>query len=191
MKKQVLCLVALLFVVLFLSSCMFFGIGEQQEQVEVPVGVDASSVEYESYASCVKQCSSCEENYLNSIYYVKAVQEGDTRSCAQIVSQTLREDCEQTLLATEAIEQLNKEKCMMLTEEATQQSCLVHVAAEAAVQSSSSEKCSEAPDVERCENIFYKDMAVLNNDTSYCDNLEDEEKKAVCYLLVSEEEVQE
>ena len=73
-----------MFVVLFLSSCMFFGIGEQEEQVEVPVGVDASSVEYESYASCVEQCSSCEENCLNSVYYVKAMQEEDTRSCAQI-----------------------------------------------------------------------------------------------------------
>lgn len=173
---------------IFLASCAWFG---AEEQIEVPVGIDATSVEYESYASCVEQCSSCEENCLNSAYYVKALQEADTKSCARIVSQTLRQDCEQTLLATEAVEQLNKEKCMMLTEEAVQQTCLVHVAAEAAVQSSSSEKCSEAPDVERCENIFYKDMAQINNDTSYCDNLENEEKKEVCYLLVSEEETQE
>ena len=188
MKKQLVCLGTLLFLVVFLSSCSWFG---AEEQIEVPAGIDATSVEYESYASCVEQCSSCEENCLNSVYYVKAIQQGDTRSCAQIVSQTLREDCEQTLLATEAVEQLNKEKCMMLTEEAIQQTCLVHVAAEAAVQSNSPDKCSEAPDVERCENIFYKDMAQLNNDTTYCDNLENEEKKEVCYLLVSEEETQE
>ncbi len=186
MKKQVLYCGAILLVTLFLSSCMWFGV--EEEQVEVPAGIEGSSVEYENYASCVEQCSSCEENCLNSVYYVKAVQEGDTKSCARIVSQTLREDCEQTLLATEAIEQLNKEKCMMLTEEAMQESCLVHVAAEAAVQSSSSDKCSESPDAERCEAIFYKDMALLNNDRTYCDKLVDEEKKAVCYLLVSEEE---
>lgn len=170
-----------------LSGCAWFG-GEE-EQIEAPAGIDASSVEYESYASCVEQCSSCEENCLNSVYYVKAMQEADTKSCERIISQTIKEDCEQTLLAIEAVEQLNKEKCMMLTQEAVQQICLVHVAAEAAVQSSSPEKCSEALDVGRCEDIFYKDMAQLNNDVTYCNNIEDEEKKEVCYLLVSEEEV--
>lgn len=173
-----------MFLVIFLSGCAWFG--AEEEQVEVPAGIEGSSVEYEQYASCVEQCGSCEENCLNSVYYVKAVQEGDTRNCARIVSQTLREDCEQTLLATEAVEQLNKEKCLMLTEEAMKENCLVHVAAEAAVQSSSPEKCSESPDVERCEAIFYKDMALLNNDAIYCDKLEDEEKKAACYLLVNE-----
>ncbi len=173
-------------ILIILSGCAWFG--AEDEQIEVPSGIDASSTAYEEYASCVEQCSSCEENCLNSIYYIKALQEEDTKSCARIVSETLKEDCEQTVLATEAVQQLNKEKCMMLTEEATQESCLVHVAAEAAVQSSSSDKCSEAPDVERCENIFYKDMAVLNNDATYCNNIEDEEKKEVCYLVVTEEE---
>lgn len=184
MKKGIVYLGLFFIGAFFLASCSWFG---AEEQREVPVGIDASTVEYEQYASCVEQCSSCEENCLNSVQYIKALQEEDTRSCERIVSETLKEDCKQTLLATEAVEQLNKEKCMMLTEEAVQQSCLVHVAAEAAVQSSSSEKCNEAPDVERCENIFYKDMALLNNDSTYCDNL-DEEKKEICYLLVSEEE---
>ncbi len=173
-------------ILVILSGCSWFG--AQEEQVEVPAGIEASSVEYESYASCVEQCSSCEENCLNSVYYIKAMQETNVRSCEQIMSETLKEECKQTVLATEAVEQLNKEKCMMLTEKAAQETCLVHVAAEAAVQSSSPEKCSEAPDVERCENIFYKDMALLSNDVAYCDNLEDEEKKEVCYLVVSEEE---
>lgn len=173
-------------ILITLSGCAWFG--AQEEQVEVPAGIDASSVEYETYASCVEQCGNCEQNCLNSVYYIKAMQEANARSCEQIISKTLKEDCEQTVLATEAVEQLSKEKCTMLTEEAAQETCLVHVAAEAAVQSSSPEKCGEGPDVERCENIFYKDMAVLNNDSTYCDKLEDEEKKEVCYVVVREEE---
>lgn len=182
MKKKTFLLNIIIVFVVFLSSCMWFG---AEEEVEVPAGIDATSVEYESYASCVQQCTSCEENCLNSVYYVKALQEGDTNGCSRIVSQTIREDCEQTLLATEAVEQLNKEKCMMLTEEALQQSCLVHVAAEAAVQSDSPDKCSDAPDVEKCEAIFYKDMALLYNDLGFCDNLQGDNKDA-CYLLLAE-----
>jgi hypothetical protein len=157
------------------ASCTWF----DNNNDEVPAGVLADSVDYEQYASCIAECEVCESHCMDTVYYNKAVVERESSVCEKITSMSMKTECQNMLLSQEAISELNKDKCMQLGE-AEQNSCLVHVAAEAAVQASSAEKCAESPDVERCENIFYKDMAVLNNDASYCDNLSGE-KKQLCY----------
>jgi hypothetical protein len=168
--------------VLFLLStgCVWF---TAEEQIEVPAGISADSVDYEAYAGCIRECDSCESDCLDRVYFQKALSDENKNVCSQIMSTVLKQDCEQTILAAEAVSQLNKEKCSQLTEEALQQTCLVSVTAEIAVQSGSVEKCVEATDVERCENIFYKDMAIMNNDVTYCDHLS-AEQKTVCYEVV-------
>ncbi len=160
---------------LIVSSCSWFG----SKDIEVPAGISADSVDYEQYASCVTQCDLCESKCMDTVYYNKAVSEENKGVCDKITSETLKAECQNMLLAAEAVSQLNKDKCMMLSE-AEQQICLVHVSAEVAVQSQSVDKCAESPDVERCQDIFYKDMAQLNNDSSYCDNVS-EDKKQLCY----------
>lgn len=177
MKIVLSILVVFLF---FVASCTLFG---AEEQIEVPAGISAESVDYEAYATCVTECDSCESDCLDRVYYQKALSDENKNVCGQITSVSLKQDCEQTLLFAEAISQLNKDKCSQLTEEALQQTCLISVIAEIAFQSGSVEKCAEASDIERCENIFYKDMAVLNNDVTYCDNLSGEQK-TVCYEVV-------
>ncbi len=176
--KIILLLLAV--ILLLTTSCTWF---TAEEQIEVPAGISAESVDYEAYAGCVQECDSCESDCLDRVYYQKALSDENKNVCSEIISVTLKQDCEQTLLAVEAVSQLNKDKCSQLTQEALQQTCLVSVTAEIAVQSGSVEKCAEAADVERCENIFYRDMAVMNNDVTYCDYLSDD-KKIVCYEVV-------
>lgn len=166
---------SLILTVLVLTSCSWFG----SKEIEAPAGISADSVDYEQYASCVTECDLCESNCMDTAYYNKAVSEGNNAVCDKILSEILKHECQNMLLAAEAVSELNKEKCMLL-DEALQQICLVHVSAEIAVQSQSVGKCAESPNVERCQDIFYKDMAILNNDVSYCDNLS-EEKKQLCY----------
>src|SRR3989338_3528147 len=173
--------VSIVFFFLF-ASCTWFGFGAE-EQITIPAGISAESVDYEAYATCVHECDSCESDCLDRTYYQKALTDENKNVCSQITSVTLKQDCEQTLISAEAVSQLNKDKCSQLVEEALQQTCLVSVTAEIAVQSGTVEKCAEASDVERCEHIFYKDMAVLNNDVTYCDNLSGEQKN-VRYEIV-------
>ena len=161
---------------LIVSSCTWFG----EQQLSAPAGIAADSAEYENYASCVTECSQCEANCLNTVYYNKAMSEENKNTCDQITSQTLQQECKYMLLATEAITELNKDKCLMLNED-EQQSCLVRVSAEIAVQSLSVDKCNESPDVVRCQNIFYMDRAMTENNTTSCDKISSEEKKQVCY----------
>lgn len=160
---------------LIVSSCSWFG----SKKMEAPAGISADSTEYEQYASCVTACDMCESQCMDTAYYNKAMNEENKDVCDKILSESLKHECQNMLLAAEAVSELNKEKCMLL-DEASQQLCLVHVSAEIAVQSQSVDKCAESPDVEHCEDIFYKDMAILNQDSSYCDNLSDE-KKQLCY----------
>ncbi len=177
--KYLLSLIVIL--LLFVASCSLF---EIEETPEIPAGFSAESLEAEQYISCIEDCKSCETNCHDTIYYTKATQDQNANFCESIMSSTLQSECKETILAEEAIAQLNKEKCLQLTEEAAQNTCLVHVAAEVAVQSNSVAKCLEAVDVDRCQAIFYKDMAVANNDVSYCDKLENEEQKTHCYDVV-------
>lgn len=175
-------LFVVVFSLFFIVSCSLF---TNEKQIEIPVGIETESLEAEQYTSCVEECSSCEDNCLNRIYYTKALQEQKDSVCASITSLSLQQDCQQSILAVEAVSELSKEKCMQLTEEAVQQTCLVHVVAEIAVQSSSVEKCQEAADVERCQNIFYKEMALLSKDATSCDLIAEEEQKSICHEIVA------
>lgn len=167
MKKLILLFIFLFLsvVLLFLLSCTWFGATEDKTDVEVPAGISADSSEFEEYAGCVQKCNSCEQNCLDSLYYAKALSQENSNVCSQIVSTGIKKECEESLAAIAAVSQLNKDKCLTLSEEAARQTCLVRVAAEIAVQSGSVEKCQEATDVERCEKLFYKEMAVLKNET--------------------------
>jgi hypothetical protein len=166
---------SLIIALLILTSCSWFG----NKEITVPVGIAADSVDYEQYASCVAQCDVCESKCMDTAYYNKAMTEKESTMCDRITSESVKTECKNMLLAIEAVSELNKDKCMQLNE-AEQNSCFVRVSAEIAIQSQSVDKCAESPDVEHCQNIFYKDMAIMNNDTTYCDNLNDE-KKQMCY----------
>lgn len=177
MKKIILLLFGLS--LFFLLGCAWFGATEE-EIVEVPAGIAADSSEYEQYSGCVQDCSSCEQNCMDSLYYTKALSEENENVCAQIISTGIKKECEESLAAIAAVSQLNKDTCLTISDEAMQQTCLVQVAAEIAMQSSTVAKCQEATDVERCEKLFYKEMAVLKNDATYCDSLSDVDKQ-LCY----------
>ncbi len=159
---------------ILLTSCTLF---QKATAPEVPAGVAPDSIEYAQYTSCLERCASCEINCGDSLYYSKAFAEENKKVCERIISTTLQQECTEQLLAIEAVAELNKEKCIVLSDEGAQQACLNNVAAEIAVQSSNVEKCGEAPDIERCEGFFYREMAVLTGDASYCDNLEEEQKQ--------------
>lgn len=154
---------------IFFAGCSWFSIEktEQSKQVSVPAGISPESSEFSEYSDCVQHCGLCEENCLNSVYYVKASSDENIQICSQITSPELQKECEDNLAAVIAVSQLNKEKCNSISDEAAQQNCLVHVSAEVALQSGNINKCDEATDVERCKNLFYKEMALLNNDISY------------------------
>ncbi len=154
------------------------------DEIEVPAGISADSADFEAYATCVDECDSCESNCLDRVHYQKAIADENKNVCYTIKSISLQEDCVQTLLVTEAVLQLNRDKCSQLIGEVIQTTCLVHVNAEIAVQSGTVEKCVESPDIKRCQHIFYRDMAVLNNDVTYCDNIVEEQTKDLCYEIV-------
>ncbi len=163
------------FFVMFITGCMWFG----EQQLSAPAGISADSLDYEQYTSCATECNLCESNCMDTVFYNKAINEDNKAVCDKITSEAVKNECLNMLLAVEAVSELNKDKCRMLNED-EQQTCLVHVSAEIAIQSQSIDKCAESPDVERCQDIFYKDMAVLNQDAIYCDNLSGE-KKQLCY----------
>lgn len=163
------------FVAVFLiTSCTLFN---KEATQEIPAGVETSSSEAETYLSCLDRCASCETTCEDSLYYTKALAEENKNVCERITSTILQQECTKQLLAVEAVAELNKDKCMLLGDEDIQRTCLDNVAAEIAVQSSSVEKCADAPHAERCENHYYREMAVLSSDASYCDNLEEEQKQ--------------
>lgn len=182
MKKIILAI--LLFSLVVLAQCTFFS---KEAAREVPAGITEGSPEAETYLSCLERCASCETNCEDSLYYTKALAEENKNVCERITSTTLRQECTEQLLAIEAVAELNKDKCLLLGDEGAQQTCLNNVAAEIAVQSGNVEKCADAPDPERCEALFSREMAVLTGDASYCDNLE-EEQKQLCYGQVQEPE---
>ncbi|MFA6888671.1 MAG: hypothetical protein WC254_04195 [Candidatus Woesearchaeota archaeon] len=173
-------LIFITLIMMLISSCSWFG----EQEISVPAGITADSIEYEQYGSCVTECNQCEVNCLDEIYYTKAITGENKDTCDSITSPTLQQECKYMLLATEAVSELNKDKCLMLIED-QQENCLVHVSAEIALQSQSIDKCAESPDVVRCQNIYYMDVAVTENNTTYCDNLS-EEKKEICYTIVQE-----
>lgn len=181
MIKKCFFLLSLL-ALLLLLSCTWFST-TQEETIEVPAGISAESSEFEEYAGCVQECNSCEQNCIDSLYYTKALSDENANVCSQIISAGIKQECEDSLTAIAAVSQLNKDKCLTLSDEAAQQNCLVHVTAEIAVQSNNVEKCQEATNVERCEKIYYKEMALLMNDASYCDSLSDIDKE-LCYEVV-------
>lgn len=176
MKKIILTI--LLFSLVVLAQCTIFN---KEKATEVPAGVEASSPEAETYLSCINRCASCETTCEDSLYYTKALAEENKNVCERITSTILQQECTEQLLAVEAVAELNKDKCMLLSDEDMQRTCLDNVAAEIAVQSSNVEKCADAPHAERCESHYYREMAVLTDDASYCDNLEDEQKQ-LCVL---------
>ncbi len=172
MKKIILTIP--LFFLVILAQCTFFG---KETAREVPAGITESSSEAETYFLCLNRCASCETNCEDSLYYAKALAEGNKNVCGRITSSILQQECTEQLLAEEAVAELNKDKCLLLRDEGSQQTCLTNVAAEVAVQSSNIEKCVDAPNTERCENVFYREMAVLTGDTLYCDKLGEEQKQ--------------
>lgn len=170
----------LIVAVFLITSCTLFS---KEATQEIPAGVETSSPEAETYLSCLDRCASCETTCEDSLYYTKALAEENKNVCERITSTILQQECTEQLLAVEAVAELNKDKCMLLGDGGAQQLCLTRVASEIAIQSSSIEKCREAPDTERCEELFSREMAVLSSDASYCDNLE-EEQKQLCVEVV-------
>ena len=152
-----------------------------EETETIPAGVSADSLEYEKYQTCMNACPT---DCLNDLYYTVAQQKEDANYCDNIESVSLQEECNNQLLGIEAVSDLSKEKCLMITEENEQQSCLTHVAAEAAVQASDVTKCDEAPDVQNCQDLYYRDIAFATKDVSYCDKLSDEEDTVRCVEAV-------
>ncbi len=180
-------LVIMVAILLLTSSCSFFGWKiTREEQEQPPAGVSNETIEAEQYMNCINSCSSCVSQCKDGLYYTKATTDGNQNMCASILGASLQSECQQTILEQEAVSQLNKDKCLELTDQGAQQTCLTHVAAEVAVQSSSVDKCTDAPDVERCRALYYKNRAVATNDSSYCENISNADKKGQCQSIVEE-----
>lgn len=182
MKYSTFFIIVVFFILLLAVGCTSPS-SLPQETKTVPLGVSADSLEYETYQVCIDACPS---QCLNDLYYTVARQKEDANYCDKIESVSLREECKNQLLGIEAVSDLSKEKCLMIADENEQQSCLTHVAAEAAVQANDVTKCDEAPDVQNCQDLYYRDTAFATKDVTYCDMLSDEEDTTRCVEAVGQ-----
>jgi hypothetical protein len=87
----------LAFIVIVETVLLLFGgeAGAQEAAMrgapETPAGIDATSAEYEDYASCMSQCSVCEATCESELRTSKAVQALDTALCEPLSGSMLQE----------------------------------------------------------------------------------------------------
>ncbi|PIN79381.1 hypothetical protein COV16_04545 [Candidatus Woesearchaeota archaeon CG10_big_fil_rev_8_21_14_0_10_34_8] len=173
---------------IFILLLLFILLISCTDEIEVPAGITADSSDFETYSTCVEQCGQCETTCLDTLYFTKAVSSSNENICEHIQSTMLKQDCQQQLLGVEAVAELNKGKCELLPEE-IREGCLVDVTVEIAIQSSNIAKCNEVENAEHCRELYFRELAVQNNDASYCDNIEDQSKQELCVDIVESLEI--
>jgi hypothetical protein len=165
MRKTIFILTMVL--TLLLSSC---GVNDT---LPIPAGMTEESGEYATYAQCVESCDLCESNCLDNVYYSMAVVESNLDVCERIQSVSLKEVCEQELIALEALANNNAAGCEKLTDEGSKNVCLQRVYAAEAFATGDVGICSVLEDPSGCQQRFYQDMAFSSGDITYCDMVEE------------------